>query len=201
MKKMYKAMALVLCAVLLVVGSVMGTLAYLQMTTGSVTNTFTVGNVTITLDEAPVDLYGNVIEGDRIAATTTGTNGNQYKLIPGHTYKKDPTITVQNGSEKCWVFAKLEDGLSNASIIEIDSTKWTDLGNGVYAYKETLEAGEKAVLCTEFTFDAKADPATYASNSIVITGYAVQAEGFEDQDNNGTAADEAWEASGFGTNP
>ena len=37
MKKMYKAMALVLCAALLVAGSIFGTLAYLQMTTGSVT--------------------------------------------------------------------------------------------------------------------------------------------------------------------
>jgi len=32
MKKMYKGMLLVMCAALLVAGSVMGTLAYLQMT-------------------------------------------------------------------------------------------------------------------------------------------------------------------------
>ena len=45
MKKMYKAMLLVLCAVLLVAGSVMGTLAYLKAQTGTVTNAMTVGKV------------------------------------------------------------------------------------------------------------------------------------------------------------
>jgi predicted ribosomally synthesized peptide with SipW-like signal peptide len=53
MKKMYKVMLLVLCAALLIAGSVMGTLAYLK-DTKSVTNTFTVGKVEITLDEAKI---------------------------------------------------------------------------------------------------------------------------------------------------
>ena len=54
MKKAKKVVALALCAVMLVVGSVAGTMAYLQSTTGVVTNTFTIGNVAITLDELNV---------------------------------------------------------------------------------------------------------------------------------------------------
>ena len=57
MKTKSKALLLTLCAVLLVAASVMGTMAYLT-STDKVENTFTVGNVTITLDEAKVNTDG-----------------------------------------------------------------------------------------------------------------------------------------------
>lgn len=47
-------------AVLLVAASVMGTLAYLT-STDTVKNTFTVGKVAITLDEAEVTEYGEAV--------------------------------------------------------------------------------------------------------------------------------------------
>ena len=88
MKTSMKALTLVLCAVLLVCASVMGTLAYLKSTTDVVKNTFTVGKVAIKLDEADVDEYGKKIaDADRVTA-------NEYKLLPGHTYNKDPMVTV-----------------------------------------------------------------------------------------------------------
>lgn len=95
MKKAKKVVALALCAVMLVVGSVAGTMAYLQ-DKDTVVNTFTVGNVNINLDEANVDVYGNPTQG----RTETG---NAYKLIPGQKYAKDPTVTVYEGSEKSYV--------------------------------------------------------------------------------------------------
>ena len=52
--KRAKPLVLALCAVLLVVGTILGTVAYLQ-DTASVVNTFTVGNVHLKLDEAVVD--------------------------------------------------------------------------------------------------------------------------------------------------
>ena len=55
--KKSKAILMALCAVLLVAASVMGTLAYLT-STDTVTNTFTVGNVQIKLDEAKVNEEG-----------------------------------------------------------------------------------------------------------------------------------------------
>ena len=60
MKTKRKALLLSLCAVLLVVASVMGTMAYLT-STDTVTNTFTVGNVQIKLDEAAVNPDGTPI--------------------------------------------------------------------------------------------------------------------------------------------
>ncbi len=96
MTKCKRILATLLAVILLVSASVIGTIAYLT-STDSVTNTFTVGNVKITLDEAKVDEYGVAVESaDRVKENT-------YKLLPGHTYVKDPTVTVANGSEEAHV--------------------------------------------------------------------------------------------------
>lgn len=63
------------------------TLAYLVASSQTVKNTFTIGSVSITLTES------------------TGTN---YPLIPGTSQAKDPVLTVEAGSEGCWVFFKAE---------------------------------------------------------------------------------------------
>ena len=95
MKTKSKALLLTLCAVLLVAASVLGTMAYLT-STDTVTNTFTVGKVEITLDETDVTNPN----GPRVKA-------NSYKLMPGTTYTKDPTVTVKAGSEESYVRMKV----------------------------------------------------------------------------------------------
>ena len=95
MKTKSKALLLTLCAVLLVAASVLGTMAYLT-STDTVTNTFTVGKVEIKLDETDVTNPN----GPRVKA-------NSYKLMPGTTYTKDPTVTVKAGSEESYVRMKV----------------------------------------------------------------------------------------------
>lgn len=99
MKTKSKALLMTLCAVLLVAASVLGTMAYLTSTDG-VENTFTVGNVKITLDEAKVNADGTVNGNERV-------KGNEYKLMPGHTYTKDPTVTVKKPSVDSYVRMKV----------------------------------------------------------------------------------------------
>lgn len=78
-----------LLALVLVIGCVAGgTVAWLVAKTEPVVNTFTYGNINITLAE------------------TTGTN---YKVIPGTVIEKDPKVTVKAGSEACWLFVKVEE--------------------------------------------------------------------------------------------
>ncbi|MBQ2888604.1 MAG: hypothetical protein IJE29_06790 [Firmicutes bacterium] len=101
MKKIRKVLALTLCAIALVGASVMGTMAYLT-DNDTVTNTFTVGNVDITLDEAKVDEYG-VKDGDNRWQPTVTDTEQEYKLLPNHTYVKDPTVTVEKDSEDAYV--------------------------------------------------------------------------------------------------
>ena len=96
MKKATKILALLMCAVLLVVASVAGTLAYLTSQDKAVNN-FTVGKVQITLDEAPVNDDGEPLrDQDRVQS-------NDYHLLPGHYYSKDPMVHVVADSEDCYV--------------------------------------------------------------------------------------------------
>lgn len=205
MKKMYKAMALVLCAVLLVAGSVMGTLAYLQSQTKSITNVMTVGNVQITLSESKVNEYGAAQGDDKIISTATGVTGEQntYKLIPGHTYTKDPKITVTAKSEACYVFVKVVNGIkeiedaSNTIEKQITTTYgWTELdgvANVYYKSVGALENDEDYEVFKNFTVksdlnhDALDD---YKDATIEITAYAVQQDGFN-------SAKDAWVAAQF----
>lgn len=95
MKTKSKALLLTLCAVLLIAASVLGTMAYLT-SSAEVKNTFTVGKVEIKLDETDVTSPA----GPRVQA-------NSYKLMPGTTYTKDPTVTVKAGSEESYVRMKV----------------------------------------------------------------------------------------------
>lgn len=117
MKTAKKAMLMTLCAIILVVATVFGTMAYLT-SKDEVVNTFTVGNVAIKLDEVKVDTNGSPIAGAARVKT------NEYKLMPGHTYTKDPTIHVDAASEDCFIRAKVT--LTNAKEWIAIATKYAD---------------------------------------------------------------------------
>ena len=93
MKTRTKALLLSLCVVVLTVATAFGTYAYLTDKDADI-NTFTVGSVHIDLDEADVDDSTPLAERDK---------ENKYHLIPGHSYIKDPTVTVKGGSSESYV--------------------------------------------------------------------------------------------------
>ncbi len=120
MKTKSKALLMTLCAVLLVAASVLGTMAYLT-STDEVENTFTVGNVKITLDEAKVNADGTVNGNERV-------KGNEYKLMPGHTYVKDPTVTVKAPSVDSYVRMKVTFNNAAAIIALCTDPEYADDG-------------------------------------------------------------------------
>ena len=109
MKTRNKALLLTLCAVLLVTASVLGTMAFLT-SNDEVVNTFSVGSVAIRLDEAKANTDGSLVEG------AARVKANSYKLLPGHTYNKDPMVTVLNGSEASYI--KMTVTFSKASALD-----------------------------------------------------------------------------------
>lgn len=113
------AIAVMLVAVL-VVG---GTLAYFT-DTKSATNTFTMGNVAITLDETDVN---------NPEARTA--NGNTYNVYPGQTVKKDP-IVHNTGKNAAYIRAT------------VNVSNWMNLVSAYYPdFKETYpNDGYKAAL-------------------------------------------------------
>ncbi len=94
--KKTKTILMLLCATVLISLSVLGTIAYLADQSETV-NTFTVGQVKIEVDEAKVNPDGTIVPGaDRVKS-------NNYHLVPGMTYTKDPTMTVKANSEESYV--------------------------------------------------------------------------------------------------
>jgi len=92
-----KQRVLIACLSLIAITSTIITFALLTFKTDTIVNTFTVGEVSLKLDETDVDENGIPIpNADRVT-------GNEYKLIPGKTYVKDPTLTVLSGSEPSYV--------------------------------------------------------------------------------------------------
>lgn len=220
MKKTSKALLLMLCAVLLVAASVLGTMAYLT-STDTVTNTFTVGKVEIKLDEAKVGTDGKALTGNDAARV----KANDYHLLPGGTYDKDPTVTVKAPSEKSYVrmlvtvtFGKTltdEKLATNLDGIFIGyDSAWVRNAKDVqtvegktvityeYRYNSTVSATTADVKLPPL-FTGIAVPGTWTNDDldalgsikIDIVAQAIQADGFTataDQ----TAADVAWEAFG-----
>lgn len=101
-KSPVKGIALALVMVLLLGCGIGGTIAWLLDTTPTVTNTFTVGKVDLTLVESPYDVTNNTYGSPAEGVT------NNYPMIPGNTYKKDPKVTVTANSEDCWLFVKVD---------------------------------------------------------------------------------------------
>lgn len=184
MKKKTKALMLVLCAVLLVTASVLGTMAYLT-STDEVTNTFTVGQVAITLDEAKVNEDGTPVPG------AARVKENAYHLLPGHTYTKDPTVHVQANSEDSFIFVKVENGIASyedsPTIAEqITARGWTALDDVANVYYKAYTKSDTATDLPVFGNFTIADHANAtdswnnisAATKVTVTAYAVQQDGF-----------------------
>lgn len=107
MKKVILSVAAIALIVCCAVG---GTLAWLTATTTPVVNTFTCGDINITLAETTTD----------------------YKMVPGRKIAKDPKVTVEAGSEDCWLFVKIEKNSVYDTYLEdyAVATGWTQLMNG-----------------------------------------------------------------------
>lgn len=117
-----KALLLMVCAVALVTASVLGTTAYLT-SRDSVQNTFTVGAVDLRLDEAAVNP-----DGTYKTDAANRVQKNVYHLLPGRTYIKDPTVTVEQGSTESYV--RMVVAVENLHLLKQalpEATYYTDL--------------------------------------------------------------------------
>lgn len=198
MKTTKKALLLALCAVLLVVSTVFATLAYLTSTTEVVENTFTIGKVKITLDEAKVTEYGVAVEN------ASRVIENTYKLMPGHKYTKDPTIHVKAGSEECYLFVKVTDEIAAIQDADTVATQmankgWVELDGeeNVYYLNKTIDAREADAdidvpVFATFKIKGDANVASYDGKTITVQAYAIQADGFADAAAAWGAASATW---------
>ena len=114
-KKLILALAAFFSVVAIVVISVLGTIAYLT-SSSTVTNTFTIGNVSITMTESKVDNDGTPVDGG-----ATQVISNTYTLMPGTRYTKDPKITVSAGSSESYLFVMVRNDIKDIERIADDT--------------------------------------------------------------------------------
>ena len=206
---MKKKLMTVLALVLVIAMSVAGTYAYLT-SADEVVNTFTVGNVAIKLDEAKVDANGVAVTPAERVKT------NSYKLLPGHTYAKDPTVTVLKGSESSYVkmivtFTKAAEldaifapnGADMTSIFKgYDSTKWElkkvteDTGKDTRTYEFWYKAPVAAPdgdVPLDALFDSITVPGTITNAQLdSIKGMTITVNAYAIQADGFTDAADAW---------
>lgn len=164
--KLIIAVIALICTVTIGAGTA---LAYFISKSGPVINTFTAGDVTITLTE-----------------TSTG----RTPLIPGTTVKKDPVVTVKANSENCYVYVQIAHDGDHESYVSYEiEDGWTVLGGfpGVY-YREAASAsidrrfavikGNQVAVSSDLTKE-KMSGITAEHGGLVITAYAIQTLGME----------------------
>lgn len=196
MKKERKTSKIVLAAVSLTLIAVMavgGTLAWLVAKTDPVLNTFTYGDIDLDLEETKVDEKGNPVDEDNDGKADTTKDGNEYEMLPGEEYLKDPAVTVEAGNEACWLFVKLEEK-GGAKAGENNYTFDDYLGYTVADGWTQLEAEQNGV-SVYYRYvgeDTDATEATYGilkDNKIEVKT-TVNKDMLNALDNNGSAAPE-----------
>lgn len=168
MKTRNKALLLTLCAILLVVASVFGTLAYLT-DSEAVTNTFTVGSVGLTLDEAKVDEMGKP-DGNTRWQPTVEDLTQEYHLLPGHIYTKDPTVTVDAGSEEAYIRMIVKVSFEKALTDEQLATSLDSIFDGYLIdkwprYKKEV-SDDKKIITYEYRYYATVDGKNDEGNEV-----------------------------------
>jgi len=175
-----KTVAIILAVVMVCVGAIGGTLAWLT-DSKEATNTFSVGNINIALDESEFD-------------------ANNTKLVPGTTIAKNPTVTVKANSEECFVYAMVENNLkaNGKTIGTLDiNANWTAVATQsnktIYKYTGTVaSASTDTALPSVFTQVSisgdditKADldaMAAVTNKTVAVKAYAHQVTGQTEAD-------------------
>ena len=196
MKTRKKILALTVCAMVLITGSVLGTMAWLTAETDEVVNTFTYGNINIDLNEHVYDPGQNAL-GEEL----TKSAGN-YLIIPGIDLPKDPFVTVKAGSEDCYLFVKVEEseGFAEGKVTYAVDESWakgdgTKIPANVY-YRQVSQLADdvsynvlkdnKIFVSENLTKDeVKEMQQSQVRPTLKFTAYAIQAEGID-------SAETAW---------
>lgn len=173
-----RRIALTICLILaIMLVSVGGTIAWLTANTAPVVNTFSVGDINITLTESEnLDL----------------------KVIPGKTITKDPVATVVADSEDCYLFVKVVKENWNSKMTYAPAADWIKLeGVTDEVYYRHVDASDEDQAFDVLASDAinvsggltaaECEAMEAAAPKMTFTAYAIQS-------NNLTTADmvEIW---------
>lgn len=139
---------------LVAVISIGGTIAWLTDKTEKITNTFTVGDIEISLTET-----------DNGLATGNTVASRSIQIVPGTDIDKNPTVTVEANSEACYLFVMVEEKNWPAKekvAYTIDSA-WTEVTNVT-----DLPANTKLYYCEVAKFDTATSKPVLTDNKVYV---------------------------------
>lgn len=193
MKK--KTIALILSCVLVLGCAIGGTIAWLTDVTGSVTNTFTVGDINIDLYEHVYNPGTNTLATGNTDNDITREGNSGYRFVPGTNLPKDPTVVVEGSSEACYLFIHVVatnwPSTSNISY-SVDDAVWNAVdGHPGYFYREveanvnnqpfTILKSNTITVSTDLTKDEMKTIGTGANApKLTFTACAVQKDNIAD---------------------
>ncbi len=182
-----KALILIMTITMTLASVAGGTLAFIQAGTKRATNTFTVGDISITLTETDTGLDGD-----------DDVNTNQYQMGVGAVIAKDPCVTVDAMSMDCWLFVTVQQSENFDNFMEYAiADGWTPVGQegnllvrevdqdeeaqSFFILKDNQVTMKETVTLADLAALTEADYPT-----LTFTAYAVQREGVE-------TAEAAWQ--------
>lgn len=148
------------------------TLAYFTDST-NVSNVITMGNVDVELTEPK---YSEIADD----------NNEITNVVPNQLITKDPTITVAEGSEDCYIRTKIAfENLNETQQVDllaginIDDTKWYLGADGYYYYNTKMEAGDSVVFFNEVQIpETWGNEVANVSIGLNVSAEAIQADNF-----------------------
>ncbi len=184
-----KTIAIIMAAMLVFGIAVGATIAFLTATSETVTNTFTVGNITIHLQE----------HNDGTSTGSVVTTRDNIKILPGAEVAKDPFVTVVSGSEKCYVYVTIENELGDNVTLDVGDN-WTKIGTAgnktLYKYTSVVNAAsadQVLPVFTKVTVSSSITSETLAGlegQKIILNAYAHQSDNATEAE--ATAAAKTW---------
>ena len=165
---------LIISAILLFTIGVGVTVALLVSSSNTVVNTFTIGDLNISLGE---------------------TTGDTYIMTPGVGVPKDPVVTVIANSESCWLFVKIEKSANFDDFCSYElQSGWTEFSSaeGIYCRQVSKSSVDLVfhllkndrVLVKDSVTEEQLNALT-SHPTLNFTAYAIQSESV-------ATAQEAW---------
>lgn len=164
---MKKILTIGLSMVIVAAIAITGTLAYLSAETTAIVNTFSFGNINMTLTE---------------------TYEQDSKIYPGAVIDKTPVVTIKANSEDAYAYVMVDNGFGTHATLDIN-TGWTAIGTSgtktLYRYNTVVAAATTdtalPAIFTKVTISGanvnETNIATVAASDIVIDAFAYQANG------------------------
>ncbi len=182
MRTSQKFMIAVMLMMVIALTTVSSSISLLAQQTDPVVNNFSFkldeGTLDLTLDEEKYE------DGSDTGERTS--EGNTYRISPGDTIEKDPTVTIAQGSAESYVFLYVDSELTDKFTINYNSDSWIEVandGNGqsLYIYHTIVDASESEQKLTSLfdTIDVSNDITDEeisnfgSSKTLTVQAYAI----------------------------